>query len=193
MPVHIDGSSFPVVTPHDCSLDLGAAHLSCDHLETLEEYLKELKKGSSLLYSWIRYDAPWRTKRPRVGSGTVLARGATNWGAVSIPFDSWNPRPSLLIAWSLIYFEAKVPWSLCLGVSEKSLINYVSVVVRRVKCMYSPVCPWKITLCFSPAAPAHPWLTAHLPRWWAACWHLQAAYPRSRKPGVGATPATDNF
>ena len=51
MPVHIDGSSFPVVTPHDCSLDLGAAHLSCDHLETLEEYLKELKKGSSLLYS----------------------------------------------------------------------------------------------------------------------------------------------
>jgi len=44
MPVHVGGSSFTVFTPHDCSLDLGAAHLSCDHLETLEEYLKELKK-----------------------------------------------------------------------------------------------------------------------------------------------------
>lgn len=51
VPVHVDGSSFTVVTPHDCSLDLGAAHLSCDHLKTLEECLKELKNGSSLLYS----------------------------------------------------------------------------------------------------------------------------------------------
>ena len=51
MPVHVGGSSFTIVTPCDSSLDLGAAHLSCNHLETLEECLKELKKGSSLLYS----------------------------------------------------------------------------------------------------------------------------------------------
>lgn len=31
-----------------------------------------------------------------------------HWDAISVPFDSWNPRPSLLVAWCLIiYFEGQ--------------------------------------------------------------------------------------